>query len=116
MTRLTARSSIAATAAVLLSIAYLAPITSRVAIQPDLQYVIHPDSRRTTKNALVASCSLRSRSDHDPPCRHLDSRPHSHSRMALQTGDVRGHYRIEALLGNRRDGRGLSRARHATRS
>jgi porin len=33
---------------------YLAPITSRVAIQPDLQYVIHPDSRRTTKNALVA--------------------------------------------------------------
>ncbi len=33
---------------------YLAPITSRVAIQPDLQCVIHPDSRRTTKNALVA--------------------------------------------------------------
>jgi len=33
---------------------YLAPVTSRVAIQPDLQYVIHPDSRRTTKNALVA--------------------------------------------------------------
>jgi porin len=32
---------------------YLAPITSRLAIQPDLQYVIHPDSRRTTKNALV---------------------------------------------------------------
>ncbi len=33
---------------------YLAPITSHLAIQPDLQYVIHPDSRRTTKNALVA--------------------------------------------------------------
>jgi porin len=33
---------------------YLAPINSRLAIQPDLQYVIHPDTRRTTKNALVA--------------------------------------------------------------
>ena len=33
---------------------YLAPITSRVAIQPDVQYVIHPNTRRATKNALVA--------------------------------------------------------------
>jgi porin len=32
---------------------YLAPITSHVAIQPDLQYVIHPNTSRTTKNALV---------------------------------------------------------------
>jgi porin len=37
-----------------LELTYLAPITSRVAIQPDLQYVIHPDSSRTTRNALVA--------------------------------------------------------------
>ncbi len=32
---------------------YLAPITSHLAIQPDLQYVIHPNTTRTTKNALV---------------------------------------------------------------
>jgi porin len=32
---------------------YLAPITSHVAIQPDVQYVIHPDSNPATRNALV---------------------------------------------------------------
>ena len=32
---------------------YLMPIHSHLAIQPDIQYVIHPDSRRT-RNALVA--------------------------------------------------------------
>jgi porin len=33
---------------------YLAPLTSRLAIQPDLQYVIHPDTDLARKNALVA--------------------------------------------------------------
>jgi len=34
---------------------YLAPITSRLAVQPDLQYVIHPNTDPARKNALVAS-------------------------------------------------------------
>ena len=33
---------------------YLAPLTPHLAIQPDLQYVIHPDTDRARKNALVA--------------------------------------------------------------
>jgi porin len=33
---------------------YLAPLTSRLAIQPDLQYVLHPDTDLARKNALVA--------------------------------------------------------------
>ncbi len=38
-----------------LECSYLAPITSHLAIQQDVQYVIHPDTDRTRKNALVAS-------------------------------------------------------------
>jgi porin len=34
---------------------YLAPLTSRLAIQPDLQYVLHPNADLARKNALVAS-------------------------------------------------------------
>jgi len=34
---------------------YLAPLTSHVAIQPDVQYVLHSAADRTRKNALVAS-------------------------------------------------------------
>jgi porin len=33
---------------------YLAPLTSRLALQPDLQYVFHPGTDRSRKNALVA--------------------------------------------------------------
>jgi len=33
---------------------YLAPLTSRLAIQPDLQYVKHPNGDRAIKNAFVA--------------------------------------------------------------
>jgi porin len=33
---------------------YLAPLTSHLAIQPDLQYVMQPDTARARKNALVA--------------------------------------------------------------
>ena len=33
---------------------YLAPLTSHFAIQPDVQYVIHPDTDRARKNAFVA--------------------------------------------------------------
>ena len=33
---------------------YLAPLTSRLAIQPDLQYVIHPNTDSARKNAFVA--------------------------------------------------------------
>ena len=32
---------------------YLAPLTPHVAIQPDVQYVLHPDTDRARKNALV---------------------------------------------------------------
>jgi porin len=48
----------AAGAETALECTYLAPITSHVAIQPDLQYVIHPNGSRTTKNALVAMVQL----------------------------------------------------------
>jgi porin len=34
---------------------YLAPVTSHLAIQPDLQYVMHPDTSGARKNAVVAS-------------------------------------------------------------
>jgi porin len=33
---------------------YLMPLTSRLAIQPDLQYVLHPNTDRARKNAFVA--------------------------------------------------------------
>ena len=33
---------------------YLAPLSSRLAIQPDLQYVVHPNTDLARKNALVA--------------------------------------------------------------
>jgi porin len=33
---------------------YLAPLTSRLAIQPDLQYVVHPNTDLARSNALVA--------------------------------------------------------------
>ena len=33
---------------------YLAPLTSRLAIQPDLQYVIHPNTDSARKDAFVA--------------------------------------------------------------
>lgn len=33
---------------------WLAPLTSHLAIQPDVQYVVHPDTDRARKNALVA--------------------------------------------------------------
>lgn len=34
---------------------YLAPLTSHLAVQPDLQYVVHPNSERRRKNALAMS-------------------------------------------------------------
>jgi porin len=37
-----------------LECSYLAPLTSRLAIQPDLQYVLHPNADLARKNALVA--------------------------------------------------------------
>ncbi len=33
---------------------YLTPLTSHLAVQPDLQYVIHPNTQRDRKNAVVA--------------------------------------------------------------
>jgi porin len=38
-----------------LEFTYLAPLTSRLAIQPDLQYVLHPNADLARKNALVAT-------------------------------------------------------------
>ena len=32
---------------------YLTPLTSHIALQPDLQYVVHPSADRSRKNALV---------------------------------------------------------------
>jgi len=33
---------------------YLTPVTPHIAVQPDIQYVVHPSADRSTKNALVA--------------------------------------------------------------
>jgi porin len=49
-----AQQSRAAGAETTLECTYLAPLTSRLAIQPDLQYVLHPNADRTRENAFVA--------------------------------------------------------------
>jgi porin len=49
-----AQQSRPARAEATLECTYLAPLTSRLAIQPDLQYVLHPDTDLARKNALVA--------------------------------------------------------------
>ncbi len=49
-----ATGSRAANAEATLECTYLAVLTSRLAIQPDLQYVMHPNSDRGNRNALVA--------------------------------------------------------------
>lgn len=50
-----AAQSSAARSETTLECTYLAPLTSHLAIQPDVQYVMHPDTDRTRKNAFVAS-------------------------------------------------------------
>jgi porin len=53
--RVTARQGAGGTATeATLECSYLAPLTSRLAVQPDLQYVMHPNSDRAIRNALVA--------------------------------------------------------------
>jgi porin len=37
-----------------LECSYLAPLTSKLAIQPDLQYVLHPNTDLAIRNAFVA--------------------------------------------------------------